>query len=148
MSGDRLSHIGICVSDIERSLRFYCGGLAFREVGRLQVQGAEASTLLEIDDVQLQAVYLERDGIRIELLGYGHGHSGSARPAAMDRVGLTHLSFQVEDLGTTLDAVKRAGGRVLEDTRIDNPALGARAIFCTDPDGTRVELVETRPPAR
>lgn len=146
MSADRLSHIGICVSELERSLRFYCDGLAFREVGRLEVEGAEASTLLEINDVELQAVYLERDGVRIELLAYEHGHSGEGSPAAMDRLGLTHLSFQVDDLGVTIDALKRAGGRVLEETRIENPALGARAIFCSDPDGTRVELVEAPQP--
>ena len=34
------SHLGICVSDLERSVRFYCEGLGFEPVATHQV-GAE-----------------------------------------------------------------------------------------------------------
>ncbi len=143
MTVQRLSHIGICVSDLERSLAFYCDALGFRELGSLDVSGEEASTLLELPGVVLRAVYLERDGTRIELLHYIEpGHCGEPKAGAMNRLGLTHLSLRVHDLAATLAALERAGARALPHTRIENPAFSAGAAFVTDPDGTRIELVE------
>ena len=55
--------------------------------------------------------------------------------------GLTHLSFQVEAAEPLLEEIVRCGGRVLESTRIE-PASGTVAIFCHDPDGTLIELVQ------
>jgi catechol 2,3-dioxygenase-like lactoylglutathione lyase family enzyme len=143
MALQRLTHIGICVSDLVRSRRFYCNVLGFIEVGALSVSGDEASTLLEIDDVELEAMYLERDGVRIELLYYPtHAGAASDTPVPMNQPGFTHLSFRVEDLVSTAEALVKAGGRLLEHTRIDNPKFRADAVFLTDPDGTRIELVE------
>jgi len=139
----RLSHLGICVTDLERSLAFYRDGLGFREVGRLDVTGPEASTLLEIPDVSLRAIYLERDGTRIELLHYATTQRSSDTPLPMDRPGLTHFSFRVSNLDATLAAIEKAGGTLLPHTRIDNPRFNAHAAFALDPDGTRLELVQT-----
>ena len=65
-------------------------------------------------------------------------------PRAMNARGLTHLSLQVDDLDSLVRDLEHGGFGVLADTRIDNPELGARAVFATDPDGTLVELVEMR----
>ena len=140
---ERLTHIGICVADLGRSLAFYRDALGFRELGALDVSGREASTLLELEGVDLRAVYLERDGFRIELLHFAApGHDGGPGPRAMNELGLTHLSFRVHSLDDVLVALERAGARVLKDTRINNPRYQAAAVFVTDPDGTRIELVE------
>ena len=48
MAIQRLSHIGICVSDLERSRAFYCQGLGFQEAGELEVEGAPVDTLLAL----------------------------------------------------------------------------------------------------
>jgi catechol 2,3-dioxygenase-like lactoylglutathione lyase family enzyme len=94
-------------------------------------------------DVELRAIYLERDGTVIELLHFASpastGDPDETRP--VNRHGLTHLSFQVEDMETVLADVTRCGGRTLDDTRIAASADTA-AIFCTDPDGTLIELVQ------
>ena len=139
----RLSHLGICVSNLEQALVFYRDGLGFRELGGLDVQGSEAATLLELPGVELRAVYLERDGVRIELLHYATpGHVGDAQPRGMNTLGLTHLSFRVQDLDATLAALELTGGRVLKHTRTENPRFSAAAVFVSDPDGTRIELVQ------
>jgi catechol 2,3-dioxygenase-like lactoylglutathione lyase family enzyme len=137
----RLSHVGICVSDLERSLRFYREGLGFREVGALDIGGEPSATLLELPDVALRARYLERDGVRIELLHYPRpgATGGGARP--MNALGLTHLSFRVSDLDAALARLLALGGVALDHTRVANAALGMQAVFLTDPDGTRIELV-------
>ena len=60
----------------------------------------------------------------------------------MNRLGLTHLSLRVDDLDATVANLARVGGRVLNETRIDNPEFRASAVFVIDPDGIRIELVE------
>jgi len=140
----RVTHIGVCVSEIERSLRFYRDVLGFRYLSEIQVAGEPSNTLLQLPDVDLHAVYLERDGTRIELLHYRKpGHAVGMRPRPMNQLGLTHLSFRVDDLAATLQMIEKAGFAVLERTRIDIPAFEAGAVFITDPDGTLIELVQS-----
>jgi glyoxylase I family protein len=144
MSLLRLTHIGICVSDWERSLRFYRDALGFTYLSEIQVAGEPSDTLLQLDNVALRAIYLERDGTRIELLHYSSpGYEGDGAPRPMNRLGLTHVSLRVDDLAATLAALHAAGVRVLERTRSDIPAFNAAAIFVTDPDGTLIELVQS-----
>jgi catechol 2,3-dioxygenase-like lactoylglutathione lyase family enzyme len=141
----RFSHVGICVSDLERALAFYRDGLGFREVGRLDAAGDATETLLQLEDVDLCAAFLERDGVRLELLHYRWpAHRGSGEPRRMNALGLTHLSLRVDDLDAVAAKLEAAGARVLRGTRVRNDELASAAIFVTDPDGTRIELVETR----
>jgi catechol 2,3-dioxygenase-like lactoylglutathione lyase family enzyme len=142
----RVSHLGICVSDLERSLAFYRDALGFAVESELCVDGEPSETLLRLRPVKLRAVYLVRDGVRIELLHYASpGHAGDGSPRAMNQLGLTHLSFRVDDLADAAARLETHGACVLRDTRIDNERLRAKAVFATDPDGTLIELVETRP---
>jgi len=137
----RVAHLGICVSDLAGSLRFYRDLLGFRELSRLDVAGAHADRLLGLKSVKLRAVYLERDGTRIELLAFASPELVSAPiPRPVNQVGLTHLSLRVSDLPGVVEEPRAAGVCVLEATAI-NP-VGSAAVFVTDPDGTRVELVE------
>lgn len=144
MTIQHLSHIGLCVSELETSRRFYCDQLGFRAVHSLDVSGDEAEKLLELPNLDLQAVYLERDGVHLELLHYrepGHRGEGVVRP--MNALGLSHLSLRVDDLEACLVGLRAAGVRVLEQTRIANPRQGMAAAFVVDPDGTRIELVQS-----
>ncbi len=143
MTIQRLSHIGICVSDLERSVRFYRDTLCFTELSRFNVEGEQAATLIELPSGKIQTVYLEREGVRIELLYYPElGSEEIPAPRPMNRVGLTHLSLRVEDLDKTLAEVVNAGGTCLTQSRVENKDWGTKAIFVTDPDGLRIELLQ------
>jgi len=144
MSIQRFSHVGVCVTDLHASLRFYCEGLGFRQIHRLEVSGEALETLVEIPAARIEAVFLERDGARIELLHYlDPGACGAPAPAPMNRLGLTHLSLRVDDLDATVARLRSVGGRPLEASRTWSPRHRAGAIFVCDPDGTRVELVQS-----
>lgn len=139
----RMTHIGICVTDLARSTRFYRDGLGFRMRSEFQVQGEPSDTLLRLRDVNLHAVYLERDGTRIELLCYASPCAvgdGATRP--MNARGLTHLSLRVDNLDATLAALADVGARVVHPSRIDIPVIDVAAIFVSDPDGTLIELIQ------
>jgi catechol 2,3-dioxygenase-like lactoylglutathione lyase family enzyme len=139
----RFSHLGLCVRDLPRARAFYVDGLGFRELSRMTTRGRETSRLLGIARVELEAVYLERDGVRLELLHYRSPGSESQRgPRPLNLAGLTHLSLVVHDLDASLASLGALGARVLPESRIESAQLGARVAFVLDPDGTRVELVE------
>ena len=124
-------------------MHFYRDVLGFEELSRLQVTGPEAERLLSIDGGELQAVYLQRDGTRIELLYYPvAGHEATATPRPMNRLGFTHLSLRVADLEAVAAAIEQGGGVNLAQTRVDNAAWGSKAVFVTDPDGLRIELLQ------
>ena len=144
MSIRRLTHLGICVSDLERSVRFYEQALGFRIVGTFSAGDAATATILELEGVKAEMVYLERDGWRIELLHYlSPGHQGDGQRRAMNLLGLTHLSFAVDDLDAIADVVERLGGRVLPGTRATFES-GNSGLFLLDPDGLRIELIDRK----
>ena len=140
----KLSHVGICVSDMERSVRFYVDGLGFTPTVAYEV-GAEYGTLMEVDGSRVASQFLTRDGVSVELLQFlqpGHTGDGSRRP--MNQVGLTHLCLRVDDVDAVAAAIAAAGGTVLDGTRTTLDHGGrtpADFVYCTDPDGTRIELM-------
>lgn len=140
----RATHVGLCVSDLERSIRFYRDALGFRASGEfpdVHVENEPAATLLRLPGVKLHAVYLERDGLRLELLHYERPGSPAEPPRrAMNDLGFTHLSIRVPDVDRAVAELEAAGATVLRDTLLD---LGGTrvAVFVRDPDGLPIELV-------
>jgi catechol 2,3-dioxygenase-like lactoylglutathione lyase family enzyme len=138
----RLAHVGICVSELERSLRFYRDLLGFSLEHELEVGGEPTDTLLRLRGTKLRALYLSRDGVRIELLHFASPPAPPVRERVMNEHGLTHLSFRVADLDAMLAALRAAGVRVLEDTVLRFPEFRSAACFIADPDGQLIELVQ------
>jgi glyoxylase I family protein len=139
------SHLGICVSDLERSLRFYCQGLGFEPVEAYTV-GTEFGRLMEIEgSIVLQSSFITRDGVRLELLCFDQpGFQGRAARRPMNQLGLTHLSVRVADVDAAAARIRELGGTVLDHTRtrLDNPeGSSSDFVYCTDPDGVRIELM-------
>ena len=139
----RVSHVGVCVADPDRALRFWRDGLGFVPTHSFEV-GAEFGGLMELDGVALRSQFLRRDGVTIELLHFTAPPAeggGARRP--VNRLGFTHLSVRVADVDAAAARVTQTGGTVLHHTRT---TLGEGDglmdfVYCTDPDGTRVELM-------
>jgi lactoylglutathione lyase len=139
----RLSHVGICVSDMARSLRFYRDGLGFEPTRDFEV-GPEFSALMEVDGVQLHSQFLRRGGVTIELLHFAEpGQSGDGTRRPINHLGISHLSVRVDDVTAAAARVEQVGGTVLAGTRttFGEGAAAMDFVYCTDPDGTRVELM-------
>ncbi|HEX6423363.1 MAG TPA: VOC family protein [Acidimicrobiales bacterium] len=131
------NHVGHCVTDLDRSRRFYEGVLGFTHQRALEVPDGVASRLLRVPaPVGLTAVYLERDGFVLELLHFDRHGNAPARERSFTEPGLTHLSFSIDDVAATCAAVAELGGEVLTDTDV-----GGRAVMVRDPDGQLIELI-------
>jgi catechol 2,3-dioxygenase-like lactoylglutathione lyase family enzyme len=129
------NHVGLCVTDLQRSRTFYEEVLGFRYWWELEAPDEPSSVLLQLPQpVGLTAVYLLRDGLILELLHYASAPVQSQARRVMAEPGLTHLSFSVADVGRALEEVKALGGQVLEQTNIK------AAIMIRDPDGQLIEL--------
>ena len=138
----RITHVGIGVSNLERSLRFYRDLLGFTWEHELDVEGEPTDTLLRLRGTKLHAEYLTRDGVRIELLYFASPPAPPRPERPMNQYGLTHLSFRVTDMDAVLDALRAAGESVLEETVIRFPEWQSAACMILDPDGQLIELVQ------
>ena len=61
----------------------------------------------------------------------------------MNQLGLTHLSLRVDDLDRAAQVIESLGGTVVTSTRTTlGPSHGPLDfVYCTDPDGVRIELM-------
>ena len=134
-----VNHVGLCVTDLDRSRRFYQEALGFTFIRSLMPPDEVCSSLLDVPlPVNLTAVYLSRGTFTLELLHFARSGNPPATRRAMHEPGLTHLSISTDDLAATTARVATLGGEVLESTNV-----GA-AIMVRDPDGQLLELIQAR----
>jgi lactoylglutathione lyase len=132
-----VNHVGLCVTDLERSRRFYEQVLGFTWDRDLHVPDAPTSKLLRVPEpVGATACYLTRDAFVLELLHFDRQGNDPHRDRSFTEPGLTHLSFSVDDVPAACELVTQHGGEVLSDTDV-----GGLAIMVRDPDGQVLELL-------
>jgi catechol 2,3-dioxygenase-like lactoylglutathione lyase family enzyme len=131
------NHLGQCVTDLERSKRFYCELLGFSFDREINPPDELSAKLMGLEPpLAMTASYLVRDGLVLELLHYAAaGQTRPTRARTMNEPGLTHISLSVDDIDGTLARVPDFGGEVIADSNI-----GA-GVFVRDPDGQLVELL-------
>jgi catechol 2,3-dioxygenase-like lactoylglutathione lyase family enzyme len=142
--GPVFSHFGICVSDLGRSVRFYCDALGF-EKAESHAIGSEFARLMDLPDVAVTSQFIRRGPTAIELLAFDEPAPFGARERrAVNQLGLTHLSFRVRDVAGTVARIVELGGGVVDSSRttIDLGGTALEFVYCTDPDGVRVELMD------
>jgi lactoylglutathione lyase len=120
-----LIHTCYRIGDIDRSVRFY-EALGFEEVGRLPIRDEAVNVFMG----------LPGDGARLELT-YNHGVDEYELGT-----GYNHIAVTADDLDATLAALAEAG---IEPEKPPYTVTdgGSRICFVRDPDGYRVELIET-----
>ncbi len=130
------NHVGQCVTDLERSRRFYVEVFGFEVARELQPPDEGSSSLLRLEPpLGMTACYLKRDDFVLELLHFADAGTVPGAERVVNQPGLTHISLGVDDLDTALAAVEAHGGEVLTDTNL------GMAVFVKDPDGQLVELL-------
>ena len=125
MPSSYLSYVGIRVTDLERSPRFYAGALGLKEVGR-----GDNSPLGGGQYVLLQDSWSDQ---RLELNWYPP-RSPFAAPDVPGEA-LDHLAFRVANLPSSLELLQKAGAR--RDDRSGDHRLpdGAPVAYVQDPHG-------------
>jgi catechol 2,3-dioxygenase-like lactoylglutathione lyase family enzyme len=138
------SHLGICVSNLERSLAFYCGAFGFEKAESHEI-GSEFAALMDLDRAAVTSQFIRRGPTAIELLAFHEpAPFGEKERRAVNQLGLTHLSFRVRDVEATAQRIVELGGAVVGSSRttIELGGTALEFVYCTDPDGVRVELMD------
>ena len=120
-----LIHTCYRITNIDKSVAFY-SKLGFEEVGRIPIRDEATNVFMGLPD----------DGPRLELT-YNHGVSDYDLGT-----GYNHIAVTVEDLDGTLEGLASQGIEP-EKPPYSVREGGNRICFVRDPDGYRVELIET-----
>jgi predicted enzyme related to lactoylglutathione lyase len=141
----KFSYRAICVDDLEASVRLYRDGLGFQPTGEPEVeQGSwlEALTGLPGAERVHQSVR-NGEGITLDLYAFRRPTPvGPRERRKNNQYGLTHLAFYVDSVDDWAGRVAGTGGKVFAHTRATFRDNGTTMMYCTDPDGTRVELMQ------
>jgi lactoylglutathione lyase len=142
----RPHHTGLQVADLERSLAFYRDLLGFELVFQWNPQAAYIGTLVGYPGVDLHAAILRvpNSEIFLELLEYRNVErrpvdTGTANP------GTAHTAYFVDDMDAMYERLVAAGVRAVSApvSPTIGPNVGGKAVYLMDPDGIRVELIQS-----
>ena len=143
MKNARLLHYSHCVSDIERSRRFYTEVLGCEVMAEFDFDDANTARVMGVPDARFKGIFMKRDGMRIEIIGFSNPPPERAvRRRRSNEIGHSHLSFYVTDLDATLRALREQGVTVDDDTRA-TVVNGIECCVVRDPDGFPIEIVQT-----
>ena len=143
-----MSHMGICVRNLDRSLAFY-RDLVGMQVLKDEILGAEA-----LGPVHLWETPPSRK--RIVYLRYG-SHAASpvlvlneradktaGQPTLLDQFGICHLGFSVPDLQAFTARMLASGAKPFGPTdSFSAPDGRVLSVFFSDPDGMLVQFDES-----
>ncbi|MGB5260291.1 MAG: VOC family protein [Gammaproteobacteria bacterium] len=118
----RLNHVSLLVADTQRALDFYHGVLGLAIDPQRPELGFPGAWLDVGDGRQIHLLELAPD----------EGERRRSEHGGRDR----HVALEVDSLGAVT--------RVLELAGVDytHSRSGRRALFCRDPDGNALELIE------
>ncbi len=123
----RIAHVGVAVADVQAALAFY------RDVLGLHPNPAETADGAVI-------VSLPFGDSAVELLEPNDPQGPIARFLARRGPGIHHICFRVPDLDGALEACRRAGYRLVDET--PRQGAGGRRIAFVHPKSTAGILLE------
>jgi lactoylglutathione lyase len=141
--------LGVVVSDIDASVKFYTEVIGFKEAGGFKVPGGfgkdaglTAGTDLEIKILSLgdeesatKLKLMQLPGVKSKVSDNTHIHS---------QLGYSYITVFVTDTNAAMARLKKAGIKPLAKGPVELPKPLPQGVFLTvvrDPDGNLVELV-------
>ena len=136
-----LRHIGIAVTDMNKSLELY------RDIFDLEVtwdrieEGAFVDRLCNLDNVKVHTVKLkDGNGGMIELLHF-LSHPELINYDTLTRIGCTHFAITVEEIDSMYKRLLEFGIKFNYKPQLSVDG-NAKVAFCRDQNGVLIEVVE------
>ena len=140
-----LDHVAVTVSDMERSLTFYCDLLGLKEVERHHLEGEIISKMAGKPDVIMEVVRLEAPetpGVLLDLQQYV-APEGKVSDAQLGDIAHSHFCFGVPDVWAAYKDLSEKGVEfVSEPVSFDLEWGIVYVVFFKDPDGFILELMQ------
>ena len=144
-----VTHVGVCVRDMEESLKFYRDALGMTVIGEKITDITEGGT----QTARLDNYALERNTRHWVSLAYGEnltptlpltshpGEKPDGQPILLDQVGISHISFGVADVASLADELIAKGYELAGSMEsYTDPNGDIKSIYVRDPDGILVQF--------
>lgn len=146
-----VNHVGITVSNLERSVEFY-ETLTGKKVSNIdQIGGKRMAQTQGLDDTLIKYANLHLDNLNMDILEYVVPKSEKAN-YENDQISAMHLCFEVDDLEAAIKRLAEIGiepeGEPIYFEEADGlkSGFGTGVVYFKDPDGTNLELIEPKGP--
>lgn len=143
-----ISHVAVCVRNMERALQFYRDILGF-EITKDDVQDTSHGGLphlYQTQHAQRRVVHLrygDRHAVPFLVLTEHPGEAVTGTPIRLDQVGISHLSFTVPNVEALTQRLLAQGVQTCGPADAFRDANGhIRTVFVFDPDGILVQFDE------
>ena len=140
------NHSSFTVSDLDRSLDFYCNIIGMKRISYANRPQDYSETVTGIKGCAMKIAYLTGWGHRLELIEY-MGSEKKSQTSCTDNIGAGHICFNVTDIKSMAEKYRNMGVELQSDP-IVIPAgtnKGGMTLYMKDPDGIIIELIQ--PPA-
>lgn len=120
----KLEHIGVMVTDMDASIRFYTEVLRLQLVKRVQLRPGVELTFLS---------YQGQESVELELITGDGSHAEQGK--------VNHIAFTVTDIEAEVERLKSLGVKLIDEqpkTILD----GIKIAFFYGPDGERLEFFQ------
>ena len=146
MFATKFDHVAVTVSDMDRSVAFYCDLLGLQRASDHDLEGETISKMAGKDRVRMKVVRLlcpQTPGIHIDLQQYLEP-VGKVADSKLGDVANSHFCVEVEDLPRAYAELKAKGVEFVSDpVEFDLEHEGKiGCVFFLDPDGSVLELTE------
>ena len=148
-----VAHVGITVRDMDKAVEFYRDTLGLKVIGDVTIDGQEASTVTQVPNTKLRAVYLrykdDPTSPPIDLLHFIEpGETGKPYPG-LANPGITEVAFWVKDIDKTYEDLRAKGVEFYSAPQLfdlEGEGYGkVKAVYFRDLDGTTLELMQNCP---
>jgi catechol 2,3-dioxygenase-like lactoylglutathione lyase family enzyme len=142
----RPHHTGIQVADLERSVAFYRDILGFELVFQWNPRAEYIRTIVGYPGADIHAAILRMPGSDtfLEILEYRNVERTPV-DTRTGNPGTAHIAFFTDDCDGLYAELTAKGVRSVSEpvTPTIGPNKGGRAVYMIDPDGIRVEFIQT-----
>lgn len=142
-------HVGLTVTDLDRSVAFYRDALGLDYLGEMEMKGPETERLFQKKGCKARVAYLngsqELAAPPVELIQFV-GQEPERQAGDLFRTSISELCFATEDIDREYRRLKELGVEfVSEPQTFDSARYGfgkSRAVYLRDPDGIILELLQ------
>ncbi|MEI0606015.1 VOC family protein [Brachyspira pulli] len=144
-----IMHVGITVTNIENSIKFYRDILGLTLKGQAIMEGKETDALFAMNNCKVKIAYLNgSDNIMsppIELLEFVNNKTIKDKPQ-LNKISISEICFRVDNIEKVYKHLIDNNVEYLsEPQEFDFTAYGfskSKALYFKDPDGIILELME------
>lgn len=142
----KLEHVGLSVSNIERSINFYCNNFGFKVIRTIEVYDEDRKIKMgKITGMKIgkaKIAHLISENFMLELFEYidPKGKQISTKRTQAD-IGLTHIGFRTNDIFKNIKELKLKNVKFISEPV--EFRKGVWVVYFYGPDGEVCELRQT-----